>query len=72
MISEKDAANTSLNVIAKAFREEGHKVSIYAPFGSDNVLREFKASNQEIHNFAELTEEVVSDFDVIFSSVFST
>ena len=71
MISEKDAANTSLNVIAKAFREEGHKVSIYAPFGSDNVLREFKASNQEIHNFAELTEEVVSDFDVIFSSVFS-
>lgn len=71
MISEKDAANVSLNAIATEFQNSGHIVSIYAPFGSENVLRDFKTSGQDIHNFAELTENVVMEYDVIFSSVFS-
>lgn len=71
MITEKDAANASLYLIANAFQKHGHEVNVYAPFYSDNVLRDLKKLSIKIYNFAELTEEVLEKHDFIFSSVFS-
>lgn len=68
MISEKDAANFSLAAIERAFKEKYHKVDIYAPFVSLNVLRMF---DKEIlvKSINDLTEEAIKDYDIVFTSV---
>jgi hypothetical protein len=67
MISERDAGNQSLAVIARAFREKGHVVAIYAVFVSEYVLRMFDEM-EKIKCIDDLSNEVINQYDVIFTS----
>lgn len=72
LITEKDAANASLITVAQEFINRGHSIKVFAPFYSENVLREFIAKNIEVKQFAEINRDVVDDCDIIFSSIFAT
>lgn len=70
MISQKDSANFSLSLIARSFKKNGHSVDIYAPYLNYNVMRMFD-EDIEIFDFNDLTMEVMEQYDILFSSVFS-
>lgn len=67
IISEKDAANISLGRIANEFINQGHIVNLYAVYTDESVLRYFSSSIAR-HSIHEMTEDVISCYDMIFCS----
>lgn len=67
MITLRDGQNFSLAKIADAFLQEGHEITIYAPFYAENVLKFF---DERIPKFPleDLTEDIAAGCDIIFAA----
>lgn len=71
MITEKDAANTSLACIANKFYEHGDAVAVFAPFYNEQVLRWFDR-RINIYHIEQLTKEFIDSCDFVFCSCLSS
>ncbi len=68
MITLRDGQNISLAKIADAFLTRGHEIAIYAPYYAGSVLKFFDKKIPKFP-FEDLTEEIVSGYDIIFASI---
>lgn len=66
VVSAADATNLSIENVIKEFIRRGHYIEIFAQFTDYKSIRMFKELSIPIRPVAELTEKVISQFDIAF------
>lgn len=69
VVSAADATNLSIENILKEFLKRGHYIEVFAQIYEDKSVRMFRDMSIPIHPVKELTDKLISQFDIAFCGV---